>query len=111
VTAAFNLNLLVRINRELGGAFDLAGFRHQARYDRERGRIEMHIESLREQTVRIRALGLEVPFAARETIHTESSYKFRSGQIGRLGEEAGFALRRVWYDGARRFGSHLLVAA
>jgi len=110
VTAAFNLNLLVRINRELGGAFDLAGFRHRARYDRELGRIEMHLESRREQTVAIRGLGLDVPFAAGETIHTESSYKFRSGQIGRLGEETGFSLRRVWYDGARRFGSHLLVA-
>jgi L-histidine N-alpha-methyltransferase len=111
VTAAFNLNLLVRINRELGGTFDLAGFRHRARYDRERGRIEMHLESRREQTVAIRALGLEVPFAAGETIHTESSYKFRPGQIAELARETGFVLRRVWYDGGRRFGSHLLVAS
>jgi L-histidine N-alpha-methyltransferase len=110
VTAAFNLNLLVRINRELGGAFDLAAFRHRARYDREKGRIEMHLESLRDQTVPIRALGLEIPFQAGETIHTESSYKFRPGQIDELAAATGFSLRRIWYDSARRFGSHLLVA-
>jgi L-histidine Nalpha-methyltransferase len=110
VTAAFNLNLLVRINRELGGAFDLSAFRHRARYDRERGRIEMHVESLRDQTVPVRGLGIEVPFAAGETLHTESSYKFRLGQLTGLAEETGFSVRRVWYDSARRFGSHLLVA-
>jgi dimethylhistidine N-methyltransferase len=110
VTAAFNLNLLVRINRELGGAFDLAAFRHRARYDREKGRIEMHLESLRGQTVPIRALGIEIPFAAGETIHTESSYKFRPGQVAELAAATRFELRRTWTDSGRRFGSHLLVA-
>jgi L-histidine N-alpha-methyltransferase len=110
VTAAFNLNLLVRINRELGGAFDLAAFRHRARYDRERGRIEMHLESLRDQTVPIRALGIEIPFVAGETIHTESSYKFRPGQVAELAAATRFELRRTWTDSGRRFGSHLLVA-
>lgn len=110
VTAAFNLNLLGRINRELGGGFDLAAFRHRARWNDELSRIEMHLESLRDQTVPIRGLGLEVSFAAGETIHTESSYKFETGQIERLAAATGFELRRAWTDGERRFGSHLLVA-
>jgi L-histidine N-alpha-methyltransferase len=110
VTAAFNRNLLVRINRELGGEIDLATFRHRVRYDRDRGRIEMHLESRRDQLVSIRGLGLEVGFAAGETIHTESSYKFDPAQIADLAAATGFAPRRTWTDAARRFGSHLLVA-
>jgi L-histidine N-alpha-methyltransferase len=110
VTAAFNLNLLARINRELGGAVDLSTFRHRARYDREEGRIEMHLESRRDQTVPIRGLGLEIGFAQGETIHTESSYKFDADQIKELAARTGFELRRTWTDAARRFGSHLLVA-
>jgi L-histidine Nalpha-methyltransferase len=109
VTAAFNLNLLVRINRDLGGGFDLASFHHQARWNGELGRIEMHLESLRDQTVPIHGLNLEIPFAAGETIHTESSYKFETGQIEDLAAATGFKLRRVWTDSERRFGSHLLV--
>lgn len=110
LTAAFNLNLLGRINRELGGGFDLASFRHRARWDAELGRIEMHLESLREQRVPIRNLGLEVSFATGETIHTESSYKFETRQIERLAEATRFDLRRAWTDGQRRFASLLLVA-
>ena len=110
VTAAFNRNLLVRINRELGGGIDLSTFRHRARYDRQRGRIEMHLESRRDQIVPIRCLGLDVGFAAGETIHTESSYKFDLGQIADLAARAGFELRRTWMDAGRRFASHLLVA-
>jgi L-histidine N-alpha-methyltransferase len=110
VTAAFNLNLLVRINRELGGEIDLATFRHRARYDPEKGRIEMHLESRRDQSMPIRGLGLEVAFAAGETIHTESSYKFSPEQIADLAGRTGFELRRTWTDSGRRFGSHLLVA-
>jgi dimethylhistidine N-methyltransferase len=110
VTAAFNLNVLARINRELAGEFDLRSFRHQARYDRTLGRIEMHLESLRRQTVRIPGAGLEVPFEEGETIHTESSYKFDPDQIAALAAEAGMELRRSWFDRARRFSSNLLVA-
>lgn len=110
VTAAFNLNLLVRINRELGGGFDVTAFRHRALYNREEGRIEMHLESRREQTVPIRDLGLEIPFAAGETIFTESSYKFDLGQIADLASRAGFELERTWTDSAGRFASNLLVA-
>jgi L-histidine N-alpha-methyltransferase len=110
VTAAFNLNLLGRINRELGGAFDLASFRHRAVYNREAGRIEMHLESRRAQTVAIRSLGIEVAFEEAETIHTESSYKFGRDQIAALAAETGFELRRTWTDSEGRFASNLLVA-
>lgn len=109
VTAAFNLNLLVRINRELGGGFDLASFRHRAVYNREEGRIEMHLESRRAQTVPVRSLGIEVPFAEGETIHTESSYKFDLGQVAVLAREAGFRLARTWTDSGGRFASSLLA--
>ncbi|MES1240324.1 MAG: L-histidine N(alpha)-methyltransferase [Acidobacteriota bacterium] len=110
VTAAFNLNVLGRINRELGGGFDLRSFRHRARYDRELGRVEMHLESLRDQTVPIRAIDLEVGFAAGETIHTESSHKFDPEQIAALAAEAGMELRWSWFDRAKQFSSNLLVA-
>jgi L-histidine N-alpha-methyltransferase len=110
VTAAFNLNLLSRINQELGGGFDLGTFCHQARWNREQCRIEMHLESLREQTVPIRDLGLEVRFAAGETIHTESSYKLDPGQVAEMAAAGGFALRRTWTDRGGRFASNLLIA-
>jgi len=110
VTAAFNLNLLGRINRELGGELDLAAFRHRAVYDRQAGRIEMHLESRRAQTVAIRGLGIEVAFEAGETIHTENSYKFDLEQVAALAAGAGFELRRTWTDAAGRFLSSLLVA-
>jgi dimethylhistidine N-methyltransferase len=110
VTAAFNLNVLARINRELGGEIDLRSFRHLARYDQEKGRIEMHLESLRGQTVTVRGINLEVGFRAGETIHTESSYKFDPAQIEALAAEAGLELRWSWLDRARQFSSNLLVA-
>lgn len=110
VTAAFNLNVLVRINRELGGGFDLSAFRHRARWNAEEGRIEMHLESLRDQTVEIRGLDLEVRFAAGETIHTESSYKFDSGQVETMARDSGFELRTTWTDRDGRFASNLLGA-
>ncbi|MEA2601904.1 MAG: L-histidine Nalpha-methyltransferase [Acidobacteriota bacterium] len=111
VTAAFNLNLLARVNRELGGEFDLTAFRHRARYNRTEGRVEMHLESRRDQTVPVRGLGIEVPFAAGETIHTENSYKFRREQIAALAAAAGFELRRTWTDARGWFASNLLVAS
>jgi dimethylhistidine N-methyltransferase len=110
VTAAFNLNLLARINRELGGELALRSFRHQARYDAAAGRIEMHLESLRPQTVPIRSADLEVRFEQGETIHTESSYKFEPEQIAVLAAQTGMELRRTWFDRARQFASNLLVA-
>ncbi len=110
VTAAFNLNLLGRINRELGGEFDLRAFRHRAIYNAREGRVEMHLESRRDQTVAIRELGIEVPFAAGETIHTESSHKFDRELIEALAAETGFELRKAWTDSEGRFASNLLVA-
>ena len=103
-------NLLARINRELGGDFDLAAFRHRARYNPEEGRIEMHLESRKEQTVAIRSLGIEVPFEEGETIHTESSYKFDLAQIAALAAATGFEVKRTWTDSGGRFASSLLVA-
>lgn len=110
VTAAFNLNLLVRVNRELGGEFDLRAFRHKAVYNPREGRMEMHLESRQAQTVAIRELGIEVPFAAGETIHTESSYKFDREQIAALAADTGFEVRKTWTDSEGRFASNLLVA-
>lgn len=107
VTAAFDLNLLVRINRELGGEFEVASFRHRARYDETLHRIEMHLESRREQTVRIRDLGLAVRFAKGETIHTESSYRFDEEGMDELARATGFRVLRSYSDGERRFATFL----
>jgi uncharacterized SAM-dependent methyltransferase len=98
VTAAFNLNLLARINRELDGEFDLSKFAHLARYSERSARIEMHLRSRVPQTVRIHALALSVEFARGETIWTESSHKFRADEIAWLGEEAGWQTERQWTD-------------
>jgi L-histidine N-alpha-methyltransferase len=111
VTAAFNLNLLARINRELGADFDLRAFRHVARYDAGAGRVEMYVESARAQTVRVRDLDLEVGFAAGERVHTENSHKYDAAELAALARGAGFAVARAWHDAARLFGSNLLVAA
>ncbi len=110
VTGAFNKNVLARINRELGGDIDLAAFRHKAVYDAGLGRVEMHLESTRAQTVTIRSLDLAVRFAAGETIHTESSHKFDAEQIAALARDTGFEVARTWHDAARRFASFLLTA-
>jgi dimethylhistidine N-methyltransferase len=101
VTAAFNLNILARINRELAGDFDLDGFRHRALYDAERGRIEMHLESRRDQTATV--LGRPFRFAAGETIHTENSYKYRVEEFAALAAGRGFAVERAWLDDERLF--------
>ena len=111
VTAAFNLNLLARINRELGADFDVRGFRHVAAYDARAGRVEMHLESRRAQTVRIQALSLEISFAAGERIHTENSYKYDLDDLSSLAACTGFARARTWLDEAGRFSSNLLRAS
>lgn len=98
VTAAFNLNILHRLNRELGANFDTRCFRHQARWNREKSRIEMHLESTCHQWVNIQAAQLRVRFAALETIHTENSYKFTRETLAALLEDAGFAIRQTWTD-------------
>src|SRR5918995_7437594 len=98
VTAAFNLNVLARINRELGGQFDLRNFRHLAFYNQEAGRIEIYIESCCNQTVAIKQLDVEVRFAAGEQIHTENSYKYNLSDIEQLAAKTGFELAHTWFD-------------
>ncbi|HWW62206.1 MAG TPA: L-histidine N(alpha)-methyltransferase [Thermoanaerobaculia bacterium] len=110
VTAAFDLNLLVRINRELGGHFALDAFAHRARWDDANSRIEMHLESRRTQRVRIDALALDVTFAEGETIHTESSYKYSRAALESLAAAAGFTVEQTWTDEAERFADVLMVA-
>lgn len=107
VTAAFNRNLLVRINRELDGTFDLGRFAHRALYDAARGRIEMHLESLEPQTVRV--AGRPFRFAAGETIHTENSYKYSVSGFRRLAARAGWRAERSWTDGGALFSVHWMV--
>ena len=90
VTAAFNLNLLARINRELGADFSVRDFRHVALYDEREARVEMHLESGREQTVRIDALDISVGFREGERVHTENSYKYDLEGLDALAAETGF---------------------
>jgi L-histidine N-alpha-methyltransferase len=110
VTSAFNLNVLARINRELGGTFDLRAFKHRAFYNEAIGRIEIYIESLADQRVRIEKLDLEIEFAAGELIHTENSYKYDTAGIAQLAVATGFELSHTWLDSQERFSSNLLLA-
>ena len=110
VTSAFNLNVLARINRELGGTFDLRSFQHKAFYNEAMGRIEIYIESLVNQRVRIEKLDLEIEFAAGELIHTENSYKYDIAGIEHLATGTGFKLSHTWLDSQERFSSNLLLA-
>jgi dimethylhistidine N-methyltransferase len=103
VTAEFNLNLLARLNRELGANFNLRAFRHKAIWDAVHSRMEMYLESLSAQKVRIRALGLNVEFVPGERIHTENSYKYAPGHAERMLENAGFAPVGCWTDSERWF--------
>jgi dimethylhistidine N-methyltransferase len=104
VTAKFNLNLLGRINRELGADFDLSAFEHHAFYNAERRRIEMHLASTRRQKVRV--CGATVEFRAGETIHTENSYKYSIDSFQALAHGSGWSPLAVWNDGL--FSVHLL---
>ncbi len=98
ITEAFNLNLLRRLNRELGAGFDLSTFRHVAVFNAKDSRIEMHLRSTKRQTVRVPALGMAIPFQPGESIHTESSYKFTSASLQQLFQSAGFTVTRTWND-------------
>ena len=109
VTAAFNLNLLTRINRELGANFDLDCFRHHAFYNAEQSQIEMHLISERVQTVTID--GEAIDFAKGETIHTENSHKYTVEEFHGLAGRAGFTPVRVWTDPDHLFSLHYLQAA
>jgi L-histidine Nalpha-methyltransferase len=99
ITAAFNLNILHRLNRELGANFDAACFRHRALWNSIESRIEMHLESRREQDVSIEEADLDLHFMKGETIHTENSYKFTDQGVRSLLEEVGFEINGAWKDG------------
>jgi dimethylhistidine N-methyltransferase len=109
VTARFNLNVLVRINQELGGNFDLSAFTHRAIYNRERHRIEMHLISRKAQTMRV--LGRSFAFRAGESIHTESSYKYSVDRFTALARGSGWKPTASWTDADAMFSVHALVAS
>jgi L-histidine N-alpha-methyltransferase len=107
VTAAFNLNLLARINRELGGTFDLERFDHQAIYNAAEGRIEMYLVSCCDQQVQIKNPGMTIRFSEGERIHTENSYKYRVEEIADLVGEMSESPVRQWVDSRRQFSLSL----
>jgi uncharacterized SAM-dependent methyltransferase len=110
VTAAFNLNLLARINRELGGNFNLRHFEHYVRYQEMDRRIEMHLRSTRNQTVSIRAADLTCHFRQGETIWTEACHKFRVEEIPYIARRTGFLCDAQWIDTEWAFVENLLIA-
>ena len=110
VTAAFNFNLLARINRELGANFDFASFRHEARYNSSERRIEMHLRSTCDQTVTIAQAECTVSFAKDETIWTESSHKYRAEEIPAMARHSGYRCDSQWMDSEWLFAENLLIA-
>ncbi|MGA0394164.1 MAG: L-histidine N(alpha)-methyltransferase [Rhodospirillales bacterium] len=109
VTAAFNLNLLTRINRELNGTFDVSSFSHRAFYNEDLGRIEMHLVSSRVQTAKVG--GKPFKFIAGETIHTENSYKYTVDEFQEIGRKAGFRPVQAWTDRDNLFSVHYFETA
>ena len=110
VTAAFNLNLLARINRELGGNFNLRNFEHQATYNQREERIESRLRSRVDQTIAIPGAGCEVELRAGETIWTESSHKFRWDGLEQMATQAGFRIKAQWVDHEWPFVESLWIA-
>jgi L-histidine Nalpha-methyltransferase len=110
VTSAFNLNILARMNRELGADFDFAAFRHEARYNSISRRVEMHLRSTRNQTVTIPGAGCNVSFQQGETIWTESSHKYRAEDISGMAMHNGFRCVSQWLDSEWPFAESLLIA-
>ncbi len=110
VTAAFNRNLLARINRELDADFNLAAFRHEARYSNQDRRVEMHLRSMRDQIVTIPRAGCSVSFVKGETIWTESSHKYDAGEIAAMAKRNGFRCDSQWMDTEWPFAESLLIA-
>lgn len=108
VTGKFNSNVLARINRDLGGNFDISAFAHRAIYNRERHRIEMHLIAKKAQTARV--LGRSFAFRAGESIHTESSYKYSVERFAALARGSGWTPRHSWTDADGMFSVHALVA-
>ena len=110
VTAAFNLNLLARVNRELDADFDLRQFSHRARINHEARSVEMHLRSMRRQMVSIPAADLRVEFLEGETIWTESSHKYSAEEIFQMARDAGFRCEAQWIDEQWLFAENLLTA-
>jgi L-histidine Nalpha-methyltransferase len=110
VTASFNLNQLARINRELDADFNLRAFRHYVTYNKESGRVEVYIESLREQWVSIRKLDMKIHFREGERLHTENSCKYDLEGLSHLAQETGYRRARTWLDRQERFSSNLFIA-
>jgi len=110
VTAAFNLNLLGRINRELDGHFDLSRFDHVARFDSAACRVEMHLRSNRRQRIAIEKADLSVVFEEGETIWTESSHKYTLGEVLRMAQSSGFRCEAQWVDTEWPFAENLWIA-
>jgi L-histidine Nalpha-methyltransferase len=109
VTAAFNKNLLSRMNRELGADFNLRNFTYLTKYDPQHGRVCSYLEAVRAQNVHIGRLDMTVKFTRGERIHTESSYKYSIDDIATLAEQTGYALARSWSDREERFSVNLLL--
>lgn len=110
VTAAFDLNLLVRINRELDADFAPRAFRHFVKYNQETGCVESYVESLREQTVHLGKLVLDIRFEQGERIHTENSYKYDLEGLSSMATLTGFTRAHTWLDGRKQFSSNLFLA-
>src|SRR5579859_4187690 len=110
VTAAFNLNLLARVNRELGADFDLSQFAHLARLNHEARSVEMHLRSRRQQIVTIPAAEVVVEFQQDESIWTESSHKYSADEVFKMAQAAGFRCERQWVDEQWPFAENLLIA-
>jgi L-histidine N-alpha-methyltransferase len=109
VTARFSLNLLERINRELGGTFDVAAFRHSAVYHEEEGRVAIHVVSRKRQRVAVEELELEVKFDVGEGIHIEDSFKYSMGEVQALAKGAGLSVEDTWLDDGGRFSLSFLA--
>jgi dimethylhistidine N-methyltransferase len=110
VTAAFNKNVLARINREIGGDFDLSRFEHVVRYDQSERRIEMHLRSTIRQSITIRGAGFHCYLREAETIWTESSHKYDAQEVIRMGERTGYCCEQQWFDNEWAFAQNLFIA-
>jgi L-histidine Nalpha-methyltransferase len=110
VTQAFIVNQLARINRELGGDFDLRQFKLRSKYNQEAGRVDVFLDSLRAQKVSIANLEMSINLAPGESIHVENSYKYDLDQLSELAQASGFQLARTWFDERHLFSSNLFLA-
>lgn len=111
VTAAFNRNLLVRLNRELDASFPIRDFAHEARFDSRRGRVEMHLRATRDMRVHVAALDMHANFRSGETIWTESSYKFELAELPQTASRTGFREEACWVDAEWPFAESLWIAS